>query len=577
MNDPWEAAPDPMASAGAVPALVPAAASPVAAPNATPIQQVDVTAPSLANAPMTSAGADAPDPWEQFSDAYNPTAPSAQGTGDEVLGFVDHMNHAIQRMNSINPVDKLATAIFPNLHQHEPNEGADAFVAQQEAAGKTPGLMGSVAGDALGSAPAMLLPGGPAVQGATSALITGNAATPKDIAADAAGGALGGFVGNRVMGALGSVVSPRIGPQVQTLIDAGVPLTPGQIAGGGLRRLEDGATSLPMLGDVINNSKRRAIEGFNAAAINRTLAPIGATLPADVEPGRASVDFAHQALSDAYTNLLPQLRVRADPQFFNDLTNTVQTTQGVLTPERSQQLQNIITSRVLPRIGWGGHMTGETMKDVDSQLGHLSRTFSRAPDPDQQAMGDALDGVQQNLRDLVTRGNPAQAPQLNAINGGWAQLKRVERAAGGVGARDGVFSAPQFSSAVKAADGNVGNYARGNAMMQDLSDGGTNVLPSSVPDSGSPYRHALEAFVALGVGRESKLLNIPTMLATGLPALAYSRAAQPAVQSAMTARPAWAPAVRGLLDTYARPPAAAFGGLLGGQGAQAGLPYFSGQ
>jgi hypothetical protein len=96
---------------------------------------------------------------------------------------------------------------------------------------------------------------------------------------------------------------------------------------------------------------------------------------------------------------------------------------------------------------------------------------------------------------MVARKNPDLQERLQKINEGWANYKRVERAAASTGAEDGNFTAAQLQAAVKAMDRSKdkGSFARGDALMQDLSEAAKSVQASKVPDSGTPLRHAVMA------------------------------------------------------------------------------------
>jgi hypothetical protein len=135
-------------------------------------------------------------------------------------------------------------------------------------------------------------------------------------------------------------------------------------------------------------------------------------------------------------------------------------------------------------------LDGPTLQGIDSEFGRLSAGFRSDQSFDKRELGAAIGKVKTALSDLVMRSNPDKADELKAINSGWANYVRVRNAASRVGARDGVFSAPQLSSAVRASDKSVGKgaYARGQALMQDLSDPASAVLPSSIPDSGTAGR-----------------------------------------------------------------------------------------
>ena len=91
---------------------------------------------------------------------------------------------------------------------------------------------------------------------------------------------------------------------------------------------------------------------------------------------------------------------------------------------------------------------------------------------------------------LVTRANPQNATELAAIDKAYANFKRIQRAAAGVGTEDGVFTPAQLLSAAKAMDRTKDKraFSEGTALLQDLAAAGKEVMPSKVPDSGTAGR-----------------------------------------------------------------------------------------
>jgi hypothetical protein len=162
-----------------------------------------------------------------------------------------------------------------------------------------------------------------------------------------------------------------------------------------------------------------------------------------------------------------------------------------------------------------------------------------------------LDDLNQSVQDLVQRSNPKFATRLKAINTGYANYVRVRRAASSAGAVDGVFTPAQLSAGVRGSDTSVGKgaYARGDALMQDLSDAGKSVLPSKIPDSGTPER-LLWALGSLGAGFHFN----PAIPAAQLGAASlYTRPGTAIVRHALTSRPVWAPAARNAIERYSAP------------------------
>ena len=379
----------------------------------------------------------------------------------------------------------------------------------------------------------------------------------------AVGGLFGGAVPAAAAG-VGRVISPKasLNPDILALRAEGVRPTVGQTLGGMANRVEEKAISLPIVGDAIRNARQRAAEDLNVAVANRALAPIGQKVPKDVA-GRELVAAVQSKLSDAYETLLPKLTVKADPTFnaeVQSLRGMVAT--GSIDPNAAKLFNRILQNDVLGKFRGQQALTGQTLKAVESDLGAKIRQLGGSTDADARLVADALSEVRDSLRGMVQRNNPAYAKELTAINTGWANFKRLERAASSLGSEEGTFSAAQLQNAVKALDRSKdhGKFARGQAFMQDLSEPAKNVLGSKVPNSGTADR----------------LLNLPNMLTAGLglsvnpatlaaPALgyaAYTNPAQALLRGMVSRRPGFAQPVAGLLDRTS-PMLAPAGGLLG--------------
>ena len=167
-------------------------------------------------------------------------------------------------------------------------------------------------------------------------------------------------------------------------------------------------------------------------------------------------------------------------------------------------------------------------------------------------MGSLISKVQGSLRDMVQRANPQQAAILSAINKGWAGLVRVRGATASIGAanRGGVFTPANLMGAVKAADKSVGkgSFAKGKALMQDIAQNGQELLPSSVPDSGTAGRGLLTGALLAGGHGAHILLHPPTGIPLAALSAAYTKAGAKGIAPLLASRPAGAAAVRSSAD-----------------------------
>jgi len=431
---------------------------------------------------------------EGVTDVLNNAAGYVE-TGLDKVGGVLGLGDLGQKLNSFGPSIGLAGSV------------ADAEKAQDAQLAASPnqsGQAGYFAGQVAGTLPLSALPGGVLAQGAAGGALLSDSDTAGGIAGDALLGAVGGKVGQAAFSGAAKLAAPQLSGALQTLVNAGVKVTPGQIARSGtglgnriVAAAEDRATSLPGVGDMITGDRVAANQSFNAAAINRALEPIGAALPKGVEAGRRAIRFAGDKLSEAYDAVLPRITATGDGQFADDLASIHQNAADML-PERTRQFDNIL--RGLDRYWQDGvNLDGAALKAIETRIGEKSRRFAKSQDADQQELGDALESVLTAVRELAARQNPNEATQLRAINQGWASLTQVERA--GLTTK-GEFGPAGYSQAVRRSSATTRSrgYARGTALNQDLSDAASEVLPSGVPDSGTSGRWAQSNILGLAAG-----------------------------------------------------------------------------
>lgn len=537
------------------------------------------------------AGTGAPDdPWKDFqvappSKAFDPGMSPMQTARDVPYGFVHGLRDVpaggaqllTSGLEELAPKDSW----FENYMREQRGKVNAMNVASEAEYEKNKGPssdVGRVAGNVAATAPiAAAMPGATAanlgvraLSGAGSGAITG-LLQPVDPSKDywsekahqAGLGAAGGAVGPIVGTAASRVISPELSPQIKTLMNEGVKLTPGQLLGKTATRFEQGAESIPFLGDAIKAARLRGIESFDRAAINRALDPIGTSLPKGAEMGREAIDTAHKMITTRYDVLLPKLRVQMDPPFVGNMQSLISAANS-LDPSMEKVFRATLTDKLVHRFAPGGGMTGNDFKAMESEFGRLAKNYSSSANAGERELGGAFKQVQAELRDMLLRNNPAHAGELGKINEAFANLVRVERAGAMTGAEEGVFTPAHLLNAVKAGDSSARKnaFARGDALMQDLADAGKTVMGSKVPDSGTPYRHIVGLGGLGGLGAVDPATAIGT--ATGLAgaATAYTRPGRAVMEYLLAHRPPGAQQAASILRLPATAP---LGGLLAQQ------------
>jgi hypothetical protein len=449
------------------------------------------------------------------------------------------------------------------------------LVTDAAARGEKPGLIGQIAGNTVTGLPVLMATKNPWLAGAgLGALNTSDPNSGAQTAIDTGIGGLTGGVGNKVIGGIGKVISPKINPLVKKLLDEGVQLTPGQVAGGMLHRIEDATRSIYGLGDMVIGAQANAQKSLNRAAVQRTVSDLGIQIPKDLPEGHAQIGFAQKTLGDAYTKVLdnidhvtaptgstlpvppgggPRPGIHLDNQFGQEVANLRQMARN-LPQDQAHVFESFVQGDMRHAIQPNGSISGKAMKDLDSLIGQKIRNFQSSPNPHDRDMGQAFKELQANLRDMVGRQFPQHKATLDAINSGWAQLTRLEPIA--ANAEGGVFTAPALRAGTVAADKTVRHRAsaRGEALMQDLGDAASRVMHATVPDSGTPARALATGAAGYALfGNPIHGIHVNPWAASALGALSLpymNKTTGALTRAAMTARPAGAAAVRSMVDRF---------------------------
>lgn len=310
---------------------------------------------------------------------------------------------------------------------------------------------------------------------------------PGDRLENATVGAIGGGLGQGIVSGAGRMLAPSIDDSARGLLNQDIPLTPGMILGGGAKKTEDALTSVPIVGSAIAKTQNDAVEGFNRAVWNKALEPIGKTLPDDIKIGRDAVSYVTNTISKAYDDVLPNLKGKIDDTLIGELKNISDMVQA-LTDDQIGQFNRIMDRSFYQHFTDFGLASGASLKRIESELGKKASKMRVSTDPKTSELGDALTEVLASLRRMMERQNPEQAEVLKSINTAYARMLRPERASIYKGKGEGVFTANNLDSAVKALEKNKRKYARGESIMQDISEPGLSVMGDTLNESGTAPR-----------------------------------------------------------------------------------------
>lgn len=535
-------------------------------------------------------------PFDQFdAPSQKPQAPKTNAPSGMAMGIRDPLDAGAQMLYNLLPKGLQDAGNTANnwiadktgLTGRLPEGGFNEQLKQQEAAYQaqraSSGETGMDGDRLLANVATSLIPGSgvtnlakarglgtmaqAAMSGGATAMLTpetGDGDFWTEKAKQGAGGAVAGAGMQKIIGGLSRLVSPKAStnPDVQTLMESGVRMTPAQAAGGWLKAAEEKARSLPILGDAITASHKRAGEDLNMAVLNRGIAKLKqATGSGQITAGGSKgLQELRIAAGDAYDNLLPKMVAdTTDPQFVgqvSSLRSLAQSLQG----REAAQFDSIIDRELTGRLAPNGVLSGENLRAAQAALRDKAKSFSNSTDAYQRELGGALKQMDAELRGLVERSNPQYAKELSAINEAYRVMKTAQRASSSVAAEDGVFTAAQLHNAVKVGDRSKDKraFAEGTAYLQDLSGAGKRVLANQYPDSGTAGRMMLGAG-GLASGLASPAVPLSLIAGAG----AYIPMIQKLLTGAVASRPQGANLVADKM-TKAAPYLAAPGTVLGG-------------
>lgn len=375
----------------------------------------------------------------------------------------------------------------------------------------------------------------------------GAVTNPDDPLAGAlAGGglAMGGSVLGQGVGGLAGrgLTGVRSSPSVAWLRERGVTPTLGQIMRGrasdsGSRSIvagfEDAISNTPGVGAMVNTARNRALTGANQAIYRE----VGG--PGINGVGEEALIGLNAAKSRAYDDALRGVTIpRNDPRFVQQM--------DAINPGRgADEFGNFIDNKLAPAMG-GGDITGRRLQEALRMLQTNRNAYNRAAvmNPANADVADAITQAENAFMGAAARNAPGAIPKLkaaNQLNRGFSVLNdAAERAVN----NDGVFTAAQLGSAIRANNAKFGKrgllgfsrspLAQGQKAMQA-------VIPNEVPPTGVNVAPWLAgAGLVGGIGNESSGFdsNIVRGIAGALMlASPYTRTGSRAVATALLDRP----------------------------------------
>ena len=376
---------------------------------------------------------------------------------------------------------------------------------------------------------------------ASAALGSGlySAATSDDRIADGLGGMIGGGLGYGVGKAITRGLSPKVRPEAQDLIDKGVLLTPGQIAGGKAQTFEEAVGSIPLVG--ANQARRGAMEGWNRVMVDDALAPIGKQLDDGVKAGREAISEAQTKIGNEFDEILENMPVKADAEFATRIGPIwAKSDLGGMFPEReSNYFRKYLEEKVFTPLQREDGLTGREYRQVMTGLREQYQSLMKSSNQYQRNMGLLFRDAHDALEEVAARQNSAMAPRLRDAKVAYSKLSRIEDASNAAPGQEGIFTPAQLLRSQKKQAGRK-QFAGGTAFGQKEAEAAQSVLGATVPDSGTATRSMATALASGGLaggGLASGAVSPSALIPWAALAGAYTKPGQAVSRSLMANRP----------------------------------------
>lgn len=270
----------------------------------------------------------------------------------------------------------------------------------------------------------------------------------------------------------------------QRLLDRGVDLTPGSLnPAGRIRQLEEGASSVGIVGPSIKEAQQNARSTFQRAAIQEGAAP--GTAISQAEPA-AMLDQAAKSftpLYDAAKGFPASAQIvnqGANVPLSTAVTRAIRSRSILATDEQRKAVLGFVRDQLTK-----GVTTSDDLLNIRSSIRDKARAAKKAQGQEERA--ELLDAAD----DVITRALESQLPPdalriLRTADAKYGDYKTVESAVVRSKDRPGGFTPNDLSEAAAQSATSKGSYARGGGgPIRQLASDAREVLDARSPTTGA--------------------------------------------------------------------------------------------
>lgn len=302
--------------------------------------------------------------------------------------------------------------------------------------------------------------------------------------------------------------------ELQTLKNAGVKPTVGQMAGGPLKAVEDRAVGIA---PGARGAQARVMDQWQNGVINKAMEPLGVTIEGT---GVDAIQAAQKSLDDAYEaarDVMPEIQVKGSTLAQDMAEGIAESAARGLDEGVMRSVKSTYKDLIAPMLKKDKISTSDFQR-IESKL---NSRIAEANKNGKMDLATEYRQFLQILREQAAKQSPEYAAKVQKANEAYAMFADVEIAAGRAGGDAGTFTPAQLQSAVKQGSSRRSKARGGEGPVADLAKAGVSELSPVVGNSGSAERAAQ---VAAGAGGYA----IDPMIAGGMLAsqLGSTRAGQ---------------------------------------------------
>lgn len=474
-----------------------------------------------------AAGGDATNPMAYLSEAQKTEqGPAMKAVGQGVNRAVQ-IGAGIAKGAVINPTAAVAQLVGGETGRQFAEDAQKSYETQRANAGAEGFDFAELAGGIVSpvnklvpgvGAPGTVLGRG-AAQGVVGALlnpVTGENLSLEDIVAgkveQAGVGALFGRLGAGISGAL----TPTLKAGTKELIEAGVPVTPGQayegLWGGLFRQIEK--LDIPTM----RVNKEAINKGFTTSIGNEVLSSIDDKLPPNIKNGQQAFGYIQSKLSKYYDDAVEKIgTVKVDTNFTDALDATKQSIIQNLNKKDAAGFNNYIKANIEGRIK-NGTLDGTDLKKMEEHF-RTKIDSIKATDRPSELLKQGYDDAYKAIKGFILR-NDADGSIAKA-NEAWMKRARfmeaVNKNVSEIQGAQGNFSPAQLAQ-VASKQGSKAQAAAGTAPLQAEANRALNIVGDTT-DEAQKFRTLMITGKLTGLGALGLFapqFAIPILTASGM-------------------------------------------------------------